>query len=366
MVSASQPIKSSPTDEDGFLCPVPVFSTEEIAAIRSDFEAVEAKAGRTIGEMPGFVRAKTHLLYPWMDALVRHSRLLDVVEGLVGGNILVYHLTCWVKEPGDGRFVSWHQDGTYFSLEPYEHVTAWIPLSPATVETGCMMAIPGSHTIGQRDHTTEKSDRNLLSNGQTIAARIDEDKAVPLEVPVGSISLHHTHLVHASNPNRGSDRRIGIGVSYIPDPCAIHWRGACRREPRAAKTRSATSTMIRLHSKMLSRRPRPFTKRPSAGSSRAMAPGERTPPDTEAGAGSHHERCAGDGPLLGRLEGGGDGVGHGRRGAVGASARPALDRCADLDPAQRRAWLLHPLLSMWMARSWRRRGCSVLRSPARC
>ena len=216
MVSALSADQVEAYRRDGFLCPVPVFSTEEIAAIRSDFEAVEAKAGRTIGEMPGFVRAKTHLLYPWMDALVRHPRLLDVVEGLVGGNILVYHLTCWVKEPGDGRFVSWHQDGTYFSLEPYEHVTAWIPLSPATVETGCMMAIPGSHTIGQRDHTTEKSDRNLLSNGQTIAARIDEDKAVPLEVPVGSISLHHTHLVHASNPNRGSDRRIGIGVSYIP------------------------------------------------------------------------------------------------------------------------------------------------------
>ncbi len=216
MVSALTSEQVESYRQDGFLCPVPVFSETEIANLRAEFEAVEAAAGQKIGDMPGFVRAKTHLLYPWMDALVRHSGLLDVVEGLIGRNLLVYHLTCWVKEPGDGRFVSWHQDGTYFNLHPYEHVTAWIPLSPATVETGCMMAIPGSHTIGQRDHKTEKSAQNLLSNGQTIAAQFDEEKAVALEVPVGSISLHHTHLIHASNPNQGSDRRIGIGVSYIP------------------------------------------------------------------------------------------------------------------------------------------------------
>ena len=51
-----------------------------------------------------------------MDELVRHSALLDAVESIIGPDILVYHLTCWIKEAGDGSFVSWHQDSTYFNL----------------------------------------------------------------------------------------------------------------------------------------------------------------------------------------------------------------------------------------------------------
>ena len=69
---------------------------------------------------------------------MRHSALLDAVESIIGPDIFVYHLTCWIKEPGDGSFVSWHQDGTYFNLSAAEHVTAWIALSDATPESGCM------------------------------------------------------------------------------------------------------------------------------------------------------------------------------------------------------------------------------------
>ena len=35
-------------------------------------------------------------------------------------------------------------------------------------------------------------------------------------VPAGCMSLHHTHTPHRSGPNRGADRRIGVGISYIP------------------------------------------------------------------------------------------------------------------------------------------------------
>jgi ectoine hydroxylase-related dioxygenase (phytanoyl-CoA dioxygenase family) len=151
-----------------------------------------------------------------MDELVRHPGILDAIESLIGSDILLYHLTCWIKEPGDGSFVSWHQDGTYFNLTPAEHVTAWVALSDATLESGCMRMLPGSHRAGQQNHEQGPTVGNLLSNGQQVALDIDESKAIDIIVPIGSVSFHHTHIVHSSGPNKSDDRRIGIGISYIP------------------------------------------------------------------------------------------------------------------------------------------------------
>lgn len=200
----------------GQVGPVAILSVEEVDYYRSNLEAAEAALGDPLSRVPGQFRAKTHLLYTWMDGLVRHPGILDAVESLIGPDILLYHLTCWIKEPGDGSFVSWHQDGTYFNLTPAEHVTAWVALSDATPESGCMRMLPGSHQGGQQDHEKGRADGNLLSNGQQVALEIDENKAIDIVVPSGSVSFHHTHIVHSSGPNNSDDRRIGIGISYIP------------------------------------------------------------------------------------------------------------------------------------------------------
>ena len=202
--------------ETGQVGPVPILSAEDVAYYRSKMEAAEAALDDPLSRVPGQFRAKTHLLYTWMDELVRHPGILDAIESLIGPDILLYHLTCWIKEPGDGSFVSWHQDGTYFNLTPAEHVTAWVALSDATPESGCMRMMPGSHRAGQQDHEQGPTDGNLLSNGQQVALDIDESKAIDIVVPSGSVSFHHTHIVHSSGPNKSNDRRIGIGISYIP------------------------------------------------------------------------------------------------------------------------------------------------------
>jgi hypothetical protein len=57
---------------------------------------------------------------------------------------------------------------------------------------------------------------NLLSNGQQVEMDVDPARVKPLAMRAGEFSLHHTHLLHSSAPNRGGDRRIGVGISYIP------------------------------------------------------------------------------------------------------------------------------------------------------
>ena len=111
-----------------------------------------------------------------MDELVRHPKVLDAVESVIGPNILIYHLTSWLKEPNEPSHVSWHQDGTYFGLEPAEQITAWIALTDATPEMGCVKILPGSHVIGQRPHKDTFSPGNLLSRGQTIEHKLDYTK----------------------------------------------------------------------------------------------------------------------------------------------------------------------------------------------
>ena len=76
---------------------------------------------------------------------VRHASILDLVEAVIGPDILVFHTTVWLKPPRSKNYVPWHQDATYFGLAPFEHITAWVALTPSRPESGCVRVIPGSH-----------------------------------------------------------------------------------------------------------------------------------------------------------------------------------------------------------------------------
>jgi hypothetical protein len=221
MTASLSPLQIARYQRDGFLFPIDCLTSEEVRHFRGRLEAFEHEQGDTFGKLPDLVRSKSHLLFTWTDKLVRHPKVLDAVESIIGPNILIYHLTSWLKEPQDPSYVSWHQDGTYFGLEPFEQVTAWIALTDATPEMGCVRIIPGSHVIGQRPHKDTFSPGNLLSRGQTIDHPLDYTKYVTMPLRAGQISLHHTHVVHSSEPNRTNQRRIGIGVSYIPPHCRL-------------------------------------------------------------------------------------------------------------------------------------------------
>jgi non-haem Fe2+, alpha-ketoglutarate-dependent halogenase len=200
-------------ERDGYLCPIEAFASGRARAWRDKLEAYESAEGQKMTRGHNF---KPHLLFPWVDEIVHAPEVLDAVEDLIGPDIRLFHLTVWPKDAGSGTFVSWHQDATYFALEPVCHVTAWVALTDAPVEAGCMEVVPGSHKLGQLRHADMQDTDNLLSRGQTLTADVDRSRTEFMAVKAGQFSLHHTHLVHNSRPNRSSDRRIGLGISYIP------------------------------------------------------------------------------------------------------------------------------------------------------
>jgi ectoine hydroxylase-related dioxygenase (phytanoyl-CoA dioxygenase family) len=200
-------------DRDGYVCPVDAFSTERTRAWRERLESFERSQGQKMTRGHNF---KPHLLFPWVDEIVHAPEVLDAVEDLIGPDIRLFHLTVWPKDAGSGAYVSWHQDATYFALDPICHVTAWVALTDAPVEAGCMEVVPGSHKLGQLRHAEMQDPENLLSRGQELAVDVDRSRTAFMPVKAGQFSLHHTHLVHNSRPNRSNDRRIGLGISYIP------------------------------------------------------------------------------------------------------------------------------------------------------
>jgi non-heme Fe2+,alpha-ketoglutarate-dependent halogenase len=198
---------------NGFVYPVDAFGADEARRYRCAMEDFEAAQGTQLTKGHNF---KPHLLFTWVDKIVHSAAVLDAVEDVIGPDIRLFHLSVWPKDAGDPAYVSWHQDATYFGLEPPVQVTAWVALTDASIEAGCMEVIPGSHKLGQLHHAEHDARHNLLSRGQTVTADFDKSRTEFMPVRAGQFSLHHTHLLHNSRPNLSADRRIGLGISYVP------------------------------------------------------------------------------------------------------------------------------------------------------
>jgi ectoine hydroxylase-related dioxygenase (phytanoyl-CoA dioxygenase family) len=200
-------------ERDGYHFPVRVMSAEDAQRYRAALETHEAKAGQPL---QGNWRHKSHLLFTWVDELVHHPRILDAVEDVIGPDILCWTTNFFIKEANSPGFVSWHQDSTYWGLDPDDVITAWVALTEVTAENGYMQVIPRSHTVDQLPHVDTFHKDNLLSRGQEIAVEVDKSKAVGLALQPGEMSLHHIKVVHGSDANRSNDRRIGLAIRYIP------------------------------------------------------------------------------------------------------------------------------------------------------
>lgn len=206
--------------EDGYVAPVPIMSADEALSYRRRFEAYEAAQGGWYELSKG---QKLYLLQTWAAELVSHPKILDAVEDVLGPDILAWGCSLFVKDAHDPGFVSWHQDATYWGLSKPDVLTAWVALSPATVEAGCMKVVPGSHKWSQIAHRDTLDKHNLLTRGQELAVEVNEDDAAYMPLNPGEVSLHHVLIAHASTPNTTDDRRIGFAIRYIrPDVSQVN------------------------------------------------------------------------------------------------------------------------------------------------
>ncbi len=206
---------------DGYLFPFPAWSAAELAECNAGLQRFEEWLGKPVNQGGLRWRSASYVFLPWVDALVRHPKILDAVEDLIGPDILVYTATWFIKEPDSPAFAAWHQDATYFGLTPHEHVTAWVALSDADAEAGCMEVLSERGEPRQLRHAALRLANSINGAGQAITERFYDGGGEAMELKAGSFSLHHTLCCHRSAPNRASHRRIGLGISYIPVHCRL-------------------------------------------------------------------------------------------------------------------------------------------------
>lgn len=197
---------------EGYCAPFRVLSPEEARACRARLEAFEAAHG---GPLQGDLRHRAHVFLVWLDELVRHPRILDAVEAILGENLLVWSSTLFIKERGDGTHVPWHQDSRAYGARAPDVATAWVALTDSTPENGALQVIPGSHRRGELPHVVQHVPDSLLTRRREVALGVNEAEATIIPLRAGEMSLHHPSLVHGSPTNRAADRRIGVAIRYV-------------------------------------------------------------------------------------------------------------------------------------------------------
>ncbi|MDH3693867.1 MAG: phytanoyl-CoA dioxygenase family protein, partial [Gammaproteobacteria bacterium] len=160
---------------------------------------------------------KSYLVSTWVNNLMRHPTILDAVESLLGPDILCWAATFFAKEPNNAGFVGWHQDITYWGLKPGDKVvTAWLALTDAKSDNGCMCTIPGTHKASLRKHEFHPGSDNLLAGDQEVILSAEEEQNIQhIELEPGEMSIHHSRLLHGSVANTSSRPRVGLSINYF-------------------------------------------------------------------------------------------------------------------------------------------------------
>jgi non-heme Fe2+,alpha-ketoglutarate-dependent halogenase len=191
---------------DGVAFPVAVLSPLEVAHFRTACDALEGlfdRRPRTID-----VR-QMHLHFRWAYELATHPPLLDAVEDILGGELVIWATELFVKPPGDAAIsVGWHRDEPYIGLASGRSTTAWVALSDSGPANGCMRALP-------RSADTPPADRR--AGGPLLPPEREAD-LVDVALGPGEMSLHAPDVIHGSGPNRSGEKRVGFVVRFVtPD-----------------------------------------------------------------------------------------------------------------------------------------------------
>lgn len=200
-------------ETEGFVTGIRVENEAGALYYQHQFDALEAKEGKEKCQT-GMLDRHFDLRFIWQ--LATHQKILDCIENLIGPDILLLATHAFCKYGPQEKFVAWHQDVTYWGLEPPEALTAWYAIDDSDRENGCIQVVPGTH-LGLREHGKSAREGNLLSVNQEVNVGEDEEKSVvDFVLKAGEISIHHGTIIHGSLPNRSTRRRCGLTIRYIP------------------------------------------------------------------------------------------------------------------------------------------------------
>ena len=177
-----------------------------------DLAAPRAHKGREVLPQvlgPDFTFPELRGSQYYQNAIKLGTALLGIDEKVTAGGHMIF------KPAQYGAETPWHQDEAYWNPDVYlNSLSVWMPLDPATVESGCMQFIPGSHKEEVRWH--RHIDNNPLIHG-LMTDDVDPAEAVACPLSPGGATFHHSRTLHHTAPNTtDSHRRAYILVCSGP------------------------------------------------------------------------------------------------------------------------------------------------------
>ncbi len=179
------------------------------------------------------------------ERFLLHPRIVDVLEALIGPDVLGLQTMLFFKQPGQAG-QGFHQDSYYIPTQPDTLIGAWLAIDPADEENGCLWMTPGSQTepiYPDCDGVTQQGDtvlgdiesiksashpdveKNTLAQ---VALRYDEE--VPLPAQPGDVIFFGGHVFHRSHRNDSQRSRRAFVSHYCNARSRVPWNHRVRYE----------------------------------------------------------------------------------------------------------------------------------------
>jgi Protein involved in biosynthesis of mitomycin antibiotics/polyketide fumonisin len=148
----------------------------------------------------------------WAYDLATHPAIVEAMAQILGENVVLWAMHFWYKEPGNEKYIPWHQDIHYWPMEPAVNATAWVSLGWSLRENGCLRLIPGSHR-SPVEHIDLGDGKSAFGQGAA-AEQVDESRALDIEMSPGQIVFFNERTLHGSGSNMSDIPRVAFSVRY--------------------------------------------------------------------------------------------------------------------------------------------------------
>lgn len=210
--------------KDGVVFPLDVLGHGELLAIREHFDGIERDRGRF-----GVQTMNLHLTDPVPWGVAHHPRILEHVSratGIAADKLWILATTVFCKHPTEdatGAVVGWHQDVTYWAIEPQRAWTAWLAVDDVTVQNGALSFCTGQYEQRPLVHVANPDDATSALIAKQIIPRehIDAGRVVPAPIMAGQMSLHDGWVPHTPQPNYSTGRRLGYVINFVEKGTAL-------------------------------------------------------------------------------------------------------------------------------------------------
>lgn len=214
-------------ETNGYLLKKELVSAEDIESILVEIDDIHnrmaEKPAEGIGiswevyddpDHPPLIKQLMHSerVSPTLNEILRSDAVLDVLEGMMGPDISLFHSKLLPKAGGDGTAIPWHQDYAYWKNDNNKPVmiNCQLAISAANLENGCIQFVPGSHNWGLQEHERKQQTFGVFLPGHYQ----EREDAVAVEMEAGDAVFFNALIIHGSAPNISKKDRLMNTFAY--------------------------------------------------------------------------------------------------------------------------------------------------------